>query len=426
MIRYEGRLGDKIIWLLTTFLLASFVIFDQNAWISAILLGTTLAVFVISFVQAKCVLKLTVKPFHVFVGVFVLYCFASSWWALNADAAVTKGMTVLQILLCMSVLDIHYSKADSVGRLADAVMWAGYVISLYAIWYYGIDEIRTLSDAGKRLGNDLTNVNTIAMAAALSLIIFVYNFFFISKKKIWQGVFAVPAVIIVAMSGSRKALVLMVAGIVAVVLFRYASKSFFKTLLRWCVLAVLLFFVFRFVLSLPLFEMVSARMEGFFALLTGTGKVDHSAWLRDQFVQAGFEQFRQTPFLGVGIGNAEALTVRVSGESTYLHNNFVELLACGGLFGFLCYYSMYGYLFYNLFKCRKSKDNYWCLCVILSGILLAMDYGMVSYYSKSTYFYFLLFFTEIRILQTSLNRQEGTPTNEPKQFAPKGQKIYNG
>ena len=47
----EKRISEKIIWLLVTFLFASFTIFDTNSWISIIILGITFIIFLLDIYQ---------------------------------------------------------------------------------------------------------------------------------------------------------------------------------------------------------------------------------------------------------------------------------------------------------------------------------------------------------------------------------------
>ena len=49
----EKRLSEKVIWLLVTFLFSSFIIFDTKSFISLILLGITLVIFILDIYQIK-------------------------------------------------------------------------------------------------------------------------------------------------------------------------------------------------------------------------------------------------------------------------------------------------------------------------------------------------------------------------------------
>ena len=82
-----------------------------------------------------------------------------------------------------------------------------------------------------------------------------------------------------------------------------------------------------------------------------------------------------------------------------MHNNYIELLAGKGVIGLLAYYSMYLYVAYNLIRYRDIHSNEYIMVLILFLSQIVMDMGMVSYESKSTYFYMMLFYLEVQLLR---------------------------
>lgn len=392
---------ERCIWILTVFLLSSFVIFDQSAWISKILLGVTFAILMADAILGNGKITIMFGPFHVHVLLFVLFCYASCLWAWRPAVAISKGTTVLEILICMSVLYFHYAKQDTVSELVDAVMWAGYVITIYTFLFVGVSTIKMIAASGDRLVSTYTNINSIGIAVAISAVFTIHNVLFITRRVQLKHLFVVPEIILVGLSGSRKTLLIVGIGIVLLLLIRYRSRKFLNTILYWAILGVIIVILFRLLLSLPVFSAVNERMSGLIALITGKGKIDSSSVKRAAYIQIGIEQFLRTPIIGIGIGSTGALLQQYYGLDTYLHNNFVELLASGGIIGFLIYYSIHMHLLYEYFKYRRKEDPYLVLCVVFLIIQLIMEYGMVSYYSKTTYFYFLIFFLEARNLKIS-------------------------
>ena len=64
-------------------------------------------------------------------------------------------------------------------------------------------------------------------------------------------------------------------------------------------------------------------------------------------------------YIGIGMNNSW-----VYKYGMYLHNNYIELLADGGIIGFICYYIMYIHV---LFLLTKNKDKYndeYCMCIV--------------------------------------------------------------
>ena len=60
---------------------------------------------------------------------------------------------------------------------------------------------------------------------------------------------------------------------------------------------------------------------------------------------------------------------------------------------------MYLYVAYNLIRYRDIHSNEYIMVLILFLSQIVMDMGMVSYESKSTYFYMMLLYLEVQILR---------------------------
>lgn len=387
---------ERIIWVLTVILLLSFTVLDTSQYISIILLGVTGCIFVLDFTFNDFKSKVIFSLYHIWGISFAVFCLLSSLWANNSEFAVSKGITILQILICMSVLYNHYSRNFDENLLLSCIEYAGYALAIYTVFFYGIGFIKQGLAAGVRLDNEFANVNSIGIACANAIIVSAYYIICENKKTIFKFPFMLISLIIVAASGSRKAVVVLIIGITCLYLFKYASKNIVKTLLKFSIILSILVMFFSIVLSMQMFDSLNYRMEGLIALVTGTGTIDHSTWLRQQFLKIGLEQFFETPFFGIGIDNARLLLLQHVGFITYLHNNYVELLASGGIVGTSIFYSIYIYVIYKL-KLNWSLYSEGKIAILLLILLqLAMDFGSVSYYSKDTYFYIMMFFLFIK------------------------------
>ena len=148
---------------------------------------------------------------------------------------------------------------------------------------------------------------------------------------------------------------------------------------------------------------IMSRFADILDMISGKGtRETNTAWLRFAYNDLGLQLFRQSPLIGIGIGNANLYTQILFGNNHYLHNNYVELLACGGLIGFFLYYSIHLYILFFLWKYRKYRDKEFDICLVLLLINLIVDYGAVSYYDKGRYLFLYLYWlktislTEIR------------------------------
>lgn len=390
------NLIEKVIWLMTTFLVASFSIFDNNAYISLIIVAITVLILLLDSFTNNHKISIKLSKFHLWGFIFAAYCLLSSLWAVNPGYSFSKGLTIIQIIVCMSVLYNHYCKDFKLKPLLSILEYSGYMIALYYISFFGLSSIKSSLFLGSRVENAFANANTIGMACAMSLIISIYTVLYKNRKIIVKFPLIVLTLLIVAATASRKALVMIIIGVLLLFLFKYASRNIIITILKSLLICGLLGIIFIALLSLPIFDGLNHRMEGLIAAITGTGGVDNSTYLRQTFIKIGLEQFLETPFFGIGIDNARLLLLQHFGYTTYLHNNYVELLASGGIVGASLFYSIYAYIIYRL---RSNWSNYSSekiAVLILIFLMLAMDFGAVSYYSKGTYFYIMMFFLFIK------------------------------
>ena len=397
MIISIKSLLEKLIWLLTVFLFSSFLIFETYSWGKYAFFGATILIVLFSAVIYDGILRIKLQAYHGFFTLFILYVAINSLWAMRSSDTVNKAITLAQILVCAAMMYIHYDREGNIESLLSAVRWAGYIVTLYAIAFYGLDAMLE-SSQDLRLENEFSNVNTIAMAAALSCTIQWSDI--LKKKHLLSSVMMVPAVILITATQSRKAFVWLLAGVFCVyIMHTMREKGFTKKVLKLVLYALVIFLGLRLLFQLPIFAGSLERMDQFLNFFTDNGKVDHSTIMRNDMVQLGIEWWKKYPLFGIGISNPHILSARYLKFDAYLHNNFVEMLCGGGLVGFALYYAMYVYLFVCMFKYRKADPDAFAIGIVWLGLMLVMNYGMVTYYSKTQWYYLMIHFINVSNLR---------------------------
>ncbi len=399
MVIRIGKLKiDSIIWVVTVLFLTLICVLSTEAYGSLVLLGCAVVIFLLTGIRNRGRIYLSIDRFHWYWLVFALYALTSSLWAWEPDAAVSKGVTLLELLVCMSMIYVHYQQEEDLWPLYNAVRWSGFLASIYTVAVYGAGNIWAAVSTGGFVRVDFANVNEIAIMAAFSVVITMYEVLF-RRMRLLTVLLTVVSVVVLAGLGTRKALLIVLAGLALLLYFRYRSKDFVRTALKMLFLGILAGGVVWHVLSQPMFSGVMDRMERMLNLFTGEGAVDSSTLLRSRYIQVGMEQFWKTPLFGIGIGNSGELLRRATGHATYLHNNFVELLCCGGVVGFSMYYAMLADSGWHLMKHEKGQDALVKLGLAVFLIFVAMDMAMVSYYSKTSVFYTMMFSLQARQLR---------------------------
>ena len=395
----KHSISGKIVWVLSVVLVASITIFESYTWGKYILMFVSFCILFIDILKSKGHYFYKIGYYQLFLMLIIIYTLVGSIWAISKIDIFSKTVTFVQILICMTILYNHYIKDYGVNTLWEIVKWASYCISIYSIIFYGFNYVIKMITSGVRLDNSYTNVNTIGMIATIGIIIQIDEM--LRKKKLSISIiFCIPSFLMVIATQSRKALImLVVGGILSLIFHNISNKKILINILKVFLILIMCIIGIRVLSSIEIFKGINERLMYIVAAFTGNGTVGASFSTRQKLIELGWSIFKEHPLVGIGIGCPHVIANQVLNFDAYLHNGFVEILAGGGIIGFILYYSSYVYIFYNLFKYRNYKDESYVLCVILALIFLFRDYAMVSMYSKITYFYFLIFFIYIQILK---------------------------
>jgi len=364
-----------------------------------LLIAIPLAIMLFIYLYSnKGVIRFGARGYFAYIIVFLAFCALSRLWAEDPRLAVSKINSLLFALLAMIVIVICTYSMRDVDLLLKTIMYGGYLVCLFIAFRYGWSGILGLVRSGARIDNEILNANTIGMCASYSIVI---NVYYVLYRKIKPIDFAMlPTIVLLIVSESRKAIAIVVMGVFALILLKNINnKNILRTMFRIVFISALLIGIIFLLSRLPVFSPITAKFKNLISLLQGNeSRGTSSSWIRLAYIDLGWKLFKAHPWVGIGIANANIYTSMYYGNNHYLHNNFIELLACGGIIGFLIYYSMWIYLLYVFIKNRNYKDSKYNICFILLIIHMVMDYGLVSYYSKGTYVFLFLFWLEAKQL----------------------------
>jgi hypothetical protein len=405
---FQERLpiGEKIKDILTTLLYLSFIVLtkdEMGVYYMAVLI---LLIFIIQAMYKAHMMNLRFSMLHKYMIAWGLFCLASASWAIEPDESIEKTITIFSLFVAMAMLYMCYSYCKT-ERLLNIIMWGGFILSIYTIVFVGIDQLQLTLQSEGRLGEaEFANINTIGMACSTSVCLAIY--FWRIKKNILLPIFSFPCLLVIAGTGSRKAMVMLVLGAIAILLFQKSPKTVssakkIMTVMGSIIVSILIFYA---VSQSGIFNGTMDRMDGLIASFQGDEiHADSSSKLREIYRNIGWTQLSETPFLGIGISNAAVLAAKYTAHRTYLHCNYAELAADGGLVGLFIYYIPYLYILIVEAKNIKRDTNS-IIIIILVLLNLILDYGRVSYYTKDTYFLFMIYTIHIEHLrrQKQFNR----------------------
>lgn len=321
LFQKDISVSENIKDLLSVLLYISFITLSNDINGVFYMLILIVLIYLIHFKSYGFPVRIKLGVFHKYMLGVSLFCLFSSLWARNSNYAIEKGMTVLELLIAFSLLYEAYSKV-SIKRLFLILMWSGFVLSVYTFFFVGLDTLQETIKEATRMENTFANINVIGMCCSTSVLI---SFYFLQKRRnIIDILMCIPCLIVISASGSRKAFVMLVIGILYIMLFKPYDQSKKKGISKYVALLfsfVVLLIIITEIGKSGFFGGTLERMDGLVASLTGKGEEDSSSMIRSYYRLIGFRQFFETPFLGIGMGNARLLAYEYTGHDCYLHCN---------------------------------------------------------------------------------------------------------
>lgn len=382
---------DFLIWALTVYLVSSFLILSGFEWGRYSFFACSVILLLLAVLRNNGKLRIRICAYQIILLLFSLYTLLTVLWSLDPQRTLTSASTMFSILVCFFMLYLTYiNNPNGSFILISSIVASSYIVAVYSLFSYGVNDVM-LATHSMRLDNEYSNINAIAMFLAIG---FICDVFLLLKRgfKLYS-LMSLVSVVVLAAAQSRKAIVMILLGILALLVMNNKGKKNISVRILRALFIVLAFIVSVYFISLlPIFSGVNERIESFLNLFSGAGKADHSSIVRNKMVQIGLEEWVHHPVFGIGIDATHIILFQRINLDKYLHNNYVELLCGSGVVGFLIYYSMYIYLLIKTIKERTRNYSVFVIGIILIGLILITDYGRVSYYSKILHFELMMLF----------------------------------
>lgn len=230
-----------------------------------------------------------------------------------------------------------------------------------------------------RLGEDDTgnwNANNVGIMMSVGILTAVYLISEVKPMiiKAMLVIFIAGFLYLETISGSRKAILMLVLGLCALVLLNGKGKLLLKTI----VIALIGIITFYIIINVPaIYNIIGWRIEGMINGITGNGESDSSYVLRQNMIASAWQLFLKNPILGCGIDNFRFFNPVMK---SYSHNNFLEIAADSGIIGLIAYYGIYVYIILDYFRAAYKKDKLCIIIFVIFAVFLISQWGLVSYY----------------------------------------------
>lgn len=328
---------------------------------------------------------------------FISFALFSASWAKNSNQVVSRGSFVLKIIISGILISIMINSRKNVRSILKSIEYGGDIAIIYTIAANGLSSMIAMFLRGSRLSYTGTNSNVLGGVAAFSVVICIY-FLTVEGWRI-SSLFAIPCMLIVILSVSKKAIFAMFFGaFMYIVLINMNKKGFIKNMLKVVAIIIVSAFALYFILKLPFLAAVEQRVEAMFSGLAGglsSSGIDRSTMERLSLIESGKTIIHKHPIIGVGLDNARFYNT----YGVYLHNNYLELMADLGIVGAFLYYSVYLGILKNYVKYRNFIDKEYDICLTLLILVLILDWGRVTYYDLETYYFISLLLAESKNIE---------------------------
>lgn len=360
--------------------------------ISVVVFTLFLIIQITNIIRRK---KLLFNKCVLLYALFSFWCFISIIWASDQSVVLDRAIDLFCNTIFI-VVSYDYFMNSEINRRTFIVLFiiTGVLFSCYVICYYGLSGyfLRLLS--GDRVGSEIINVNFIGFVSSMTFLIIIYSALNgVFKKRYLLYIISIIPLITALGSGSKKVILALLIGMVLIIYEYTKGKVTFKKIITVSLILLTICFSTMIIRNLPYFDRIFDRLDTMISSFSeGSSTLDGSTYKRELYIKEGLKTFLDYPLTGIGLNNSGTITEEVVGKSTYLHCNYVELLACVGLVGFVLYYMIYVLIIAGYFSNKEKYKYKNSLPIILILVMLITEIGSVSYYEIKTSMYLVLMF----------------------------------
>lgn len=267
-------------------------------------------------------------------------------------------------------------------------------ISGYCILVEGIGDVRLGEVVFKGVYGTYIELSICILIASVLLICKLFD---PQNKNKWNYVRLALLMVFCGLSQTRKVLVAIILMIALMAFWKSRGKILLR--LKYILICfVVLIVTISFLSRLEIFNQLLVRFYGMFLFLNGEATYDKSSIVRSSMITVALSQFAKQPVFGIGTDGARIFVNQYLGVDAYSHCNFAELLCNNGIVGFILYYAFHFRTAIVALMEHDCDDTIKGILVCTIIVVVAMDYGQVSYYNVE----YIFLYTVLSLLGRNL------------------------
>jgi len=339
-----------------------------------------------------------------FYFLFMVFSSLSYFWSLSKPFAINSIVSVVALWITLLTLTNYIDSKEKLIKVMKYVVISNILVAFKILLLYWVQS----GSAAVRI-KSITGIyfNTVGQVLGFSVLFSIYLYKYTNNKKYLYSI--VPQFMAIVLMESRKSLLIPILGIF---LFLVLQRNVAK-LLKYSFIAILLGGVLIFSVSKvspSTYQNITREMGELIKYSRGETTDDWSINLRSFFIETGKDVFIENPIKGIGLNNFAYYVGHYTSYNVerYSHNNYIEMLSCLGIIGFILYYSSYVYCLIKLTKnvLSNKKDSLSIVALSFLIVLIIMEWGVISY-SGCLYHIYILFIYYTIIYQKELQLKAG-------------------
>lgn len=328
------------------------------------------------------------KDISMWYGFFMLFVYMSQMWAYQQRDGEELFASMIRTLIISLCIAIRLTDRGRVIVMFDSMIAS---VSYFAVIYLITSPLSTWGTIhmGEFVGQHRNFAGHICAIITIVSIMF-YDYYHNHRYLICSTICLSCTVL----SGSRAALISVPVMLVGLLLLK---KDLRKRMQYLFVLAfVALIAIYILFSNEYLFKMYGDRLLAIFS----SSYADSSVEDRGMYRELGFYMFLQKPLLGWGMDNFSYYLAYVQGYGweVYSHCNYIEILSCYGIVGFIIYYLSYIKSFLFLLG-KKYKDYFDKILYIILLRFFIFEYGTITFSVNFYIFLLTIVFCAVNVIK---------------------------
>lgn len=322
--------------------------------------------------------------------------------SINPSVSLTMVKTLCINILFLFCLISYFKYLNEIGDILK-IFKIALTIFVFISFLGGAGSVL----AGGRLTVFSAETNTVADMAAYLCIILLYEILILRKKSINTKVVLLISVLLMIMTGTRSALVILFIGIYILYCFQKPRQFVLRSLL---IIVLLILGIYALMNVRALYNLIGYRIETILSFLKGQEITESSFNTRNSFTTLAYKYFIEKPLTGYGLDTFKTLQ---GSYGVYSHSNYMELLFSLGIPGVVLYYSSFIILIFNVIKTYGIYKNKSILVLAIVIPFLVCEYIGITYYSRTFLSIICLAFTIFHfcILESDYNDYKANNEN---------------